>query len=79
MNPLAHGVTKFDGTELTPDLLESIWDHHGEFAHDPPLSRMKIIGLNLDKQLTDLLEEYDLEMCSPGITGGFDVVVREMK
>lgn len=77
IDPLAHGVTKFYGTELTSDLLESIWDHHGEFADDPPLSRMRMIGLKLDKQLTDLLEDYDFEVCSPSGTCGFDVITKK--
>lgn len=64
IDPLAHGVTYFEGTELTPDLLESIWDHHGEYAHEPPLSEMKIIGLELDKALVDLLEVNDFNVRS---------------
>jgi hypothetical protein len=77
MNPLAHGVTEFEGTELTSSLLEDIWDHHGEFSHDPPLSKMKIIGLKLDKRLTDLLEDYDFEVPSTEGTMEFEVVARE--
>lgn len=63
-DPLASGITKFDGSEITSDLLESIWDHHGDFAHDPPLSEMRIIGLTPDQSLLDLLLEFGFEIVS---------------
>ncbi len=74
-DPLATGITIFEGTELTPDLLDSIWDHHGEYAHEPPLSEMKIVGLELDKDLVDLLEDYDFNVCSHS-DGEFVVVTK---
>ncbi len=73
IGPLAHGITQFEETELTPDLLDEIWEHHGEYSQDPPLSAMKIIGLELDRAIVDLLEEYDFKVCSHS-AGEFDVV-----
>jgi hypothetical protein len=63
-DPLAHGITEFEGTDLTPELMETIWDHHGEFTHDPPLSEMMIIGLSLRQPMIDLLYEYGFEIVS---------------
>ena len=63
-DPLATGITIFEGSEMTSDFLDTICEHHGEFAHEPPLSEMKIIGLDLDKALVELLEEYDYIVCS---------------
>jgi hypothetical protein len=65
-DPMPHGITKFEGTELTPELLENIWDHHGEFAHDPPLSEMIFIGLELQESTIDLLEDFGFKINSHG-------------
>ena len=47
---LASGVTVFERKEGQPaaalaTVLELIEDHHGEFAHDPPLNEVLIVGL----------------------------------
>ncbi len=74
-DPLATGITIFEGSEMTAGFLDTICEHHGEFAHEPPLSEMKIIGLELGKDLVVLLEEYDFNVCSHS-DGEFDVVTK---
>jgi hypothetical protein len=67
-DPLSSGVTKFEGVTMTPALLDTIWEHHGEYAHEPPLAEMKVIGLALDKHIIEMFEEFDFEVKSSGST-----------
>ena len=38
--------------------LELVEDHHGEFAHDPPLSEVLIVGLDPTNAVLGVLREW---------------------
>lgn len=76
LDPLAHGITHFDDSSLNPGLLECIWDHHGDFAHDPPLSEIKIIGLELNSSVSELIKNFQFEVTS-STEGEFTVINME--
>jgi hypothetical protein len=56
------GVTAFNGAE-TPQasflsILGTIEEHHGEDSHDPPLSVIEVIGLELSALVREELDSY---------------------
>ena len=70
------GVTIFDGNELTEGLVESIWDHHGEFAHDPPLSAVIVIGKEASQSEESVLAAYGFQVIERQ-EGAFTAVAAE--
>ena len=40
------------------EVVATVVEHHGEWSHDPPLSRLEIFGASLTPQLRDVLSEY---------------------
>jgi len=60
---LEEGVTVFRAPAGPPPvaldaLLELIEDHHGEYAHDPPVDEILVIGLTPNEQLHAVLGEW---------------------
>jgi hypothetical protein len=60
---LASGVTTFARGAGMPEqaldmALELVEDHHGEFAHDPPLSEVLIVGLDPTNAVLGVLREW---------------------
>ncbi len=43
-------------SKLDSDFLDTLEDHHGEYAQNPPWSEIEVIGLALDNQALKLLE-----------------------
>lgn len=37
---------------------ESVVEHHGPYSHDPPCSKVNVIGANLTDQIKDFLSDY---------------------
>ena len=63
---LDKGVTVMENisTPFDCELLNDIWDHHGKYAHSPPLTEILIIGLPLTDQVRMTLDEYGLKIIS---------------
>jgi hypothetical protein len=59
---LSSGVTMFDHGQLDGRLLESVWDHHGEFSHEPPLSEIHVIGTRPTKSALDALAGFGFKV-----------------
>ena len=68
-DPLISGVTVFQQIQISRDLLDSVFEHHGEFAHDPPMSKLRIIGLELEDSLSEMLREYGFTIKKDGSMG----------
>ena len=60
-----HGVTIFDSA-FDGDLLATLWEHHGDFAHNPPLSEILVIGLTLTDDVERTINDYDLSIIETG-------------
>ncbi len=41
------------------EILESILEHHGPYSHDPPCSKVNVIGAKLTNQIKDFLVDYE--------------------
>lgn len=59
---LDHGVTLMEdeNESFSTELLGDIDNHHGEYAHDPPLSEILVIGLPLTDEVMAVIEDYEL-------------------
>lgn len=60
---LAFGVTTFTRTQEAPEdalavVLELVEDHHGEFAQDPPVDEVLVVGLEPTEALLGVLNEW---------------------
>ncbi len=60
---LASGVSVFTRVERDPGraleaVLELVEDHHGEFAHEPPVDEVVVVGLERSPPVTAVLEEW---------------------
>ena len=60
---LASGVTTFTHKQQVPEealaaVLELVEDHHGEFAHDPPVDEVIVVGLEPTEALLGVLNEW---------------------
>lgn len=64
----SNGATRRDACIA---ILEDVEDHHGEYAHDPPLSDLLIIGTPLDDSLRGVLEEFGMTKFSEQQFGFF--------
>jgi hypothetical protein len=59
------GITSFDyDEEDSPEqrfmeILESILEHHGPYSHDPPCSKINVIGADLTDQIKNFLLGYE--------------------
>ena len=59
------GITSFiyDKGESPEDrfmgILESVMDHHGPYSHDPPCSKINVIGAKLTEQIKEFLLDYE--------------------
>ena len=73
---LSSGVTMFAKPKLDETLLETIWDHHGEYAHQPPLTRITVIGLEPNQQTLAMFGQYDF-VFKKSVEGGFVVGSRD--
>jgi hypothetical protein len=51
-------LTIFSREELDSGFLETLEDHHGEYAQDPPWSEIEVFGGSLVKSTQELLEEW---------------------
>lgn len=58
-DPLGTGVTAFEADIDEPAdaiccrMAEEVAEHHGEFAHDPPWSEIRVVGVTLSPQLDE--------------------------
>jgi hypothetical protein len=62
-------LTIFHRRKLDSGFLETLEDHHGEYAQNPPWSEIEVIGSLLDKQTQELLKDWgfrDFEPTSEG-------------
>jgi hypothetical protein len=62
-DPLASGITTFKrppGTvhEALAVIVESVDEHHGEYAHDPSVDRLLVYGVGLDADVQECLSEW---------------------
>jgi hypothetical protein len=57
-DPLGSGVTTFESAEINEPFMENLWEHHGEYSHNPPLSEIVVIGASLTKTAADAWSEY---------------------
>lgn len=63
-DPLADGITSFTSTvEEAPEdtlvrIVESVDEHHGEYAHDPPWSELEVFGVSLTDRIREELAAY---------------------
>lgn len=62
----ADGETPEEMWERVMDLID---DHHGEWAHDPPWSEIRVFGARLSRPLTALLAEYGVTELIPTADG----------
>ena len=59
------GITSFIYDEADPPekrfmgILDSMIEHHGPYSHDPPCSKVNVIGAELTDQIRNFLSEYD--------------------
>lgn len=66
-DPIATGITSFAAIpgETREDtcvrLLDTVDDHHGDYAHDPPWSEIEIHGLTLTPRLESLFTDFGAE------------------
>jgi hypothetical protein len=74
-DPLASGVTSFEpfpgesSEDLCVRILETVDDHHGDLAHDPPWSEIEVHGLGLTPRLRSLFTEFGAEEFTPTASG----------
>ena len=74
---LASGVTIFArGAELLEQALEMalelVEDHHGEFAHDPPVNEVLVVGSEPTDALLGVLREWgftEIQSSAEGLVG----------
>ncbi len=72
---LAFGVTTFTRSQQDPEdalavVLELVEDHHGEFAHDPPVDEVLVVGLKPTEALLGVLNEWgycQIDSCPEGL------------
>ncbi len=60
---LASGVTTFTreaqrADEALASVLELVEDHHGEFAHDPPVDEILVVGLEPTDAVSSVLRDW---------------------
>lgn len=66
-DPLASGVTSFEMSpgesreDVCARLLETVDDHHGEHAHEPPWSEIEVYGLAITPRLQSLFTDFGAE------------------
>ena len=65
---LDKGITVLEDISVPFDneLLDMLWDHHGIYAHDPPLSEILVIGLPLTDNVKHTINDYDLSTIAQG-------------
>ena len=76
-NKLVSGVTTFvRGSELPEKALEMVLelveDHHGEFAHDPPVSEVLVVGFEPTDEMLEVLREWgftEFQSSAEGLVG----------
>jgi len=57
------GVTSFtadDGipaNEVVLDMLDTVYEHHGPFSHDPPVDALRIVGAERTREICDWFRE----------------------
>jgi len=71
---LASGVTTFTREERLPEdaldvALELIEDHHGEFAHDPAVDEVLVIGLKPTEAVISVLRDWGYTTIDLGVDG----------
>jgi len=61
---LDKGVTMMEdvSTPFDSELLDDLWDHHGMYAHDPPLSEILVIGLPFTDDVKRTIDDYGLSV-----------------
>ncbi len=62
-DPLSSGVTTFGSAEIDGPFMENLWEHHGEYSHNPPLSEIVVIGAKPTKTTLEALFDYGFEIC----------------
>ena len=48
-------------SKLDSDFLETLEDHHSEYAQDPPWSEIEVFGISLDKSTQELLKNWGFQ------------------
>lgn len=80
-DPGAAGATSFTMfPDETPEaafirILETVDDHHGELAHNPPWSSIEVCGVALEPRVVEALQEYGVTRIEE--TSGSFVAYRE--
>jgi hypothetical protein len=60
---LSSGMTMFQSDlRMDANFMDLIWDHHGDFAHTPALSKLRVIGLQATPDILEALATYDFSV-----------------
>jgi len=63
-NSLEKGITLFSAYENETledaciNIMETIFEHHGEYAHSPPMTVLEVYGLSISNRIKQDLEKY---------------------
>ena len=70
-DPLASGITSFVAGEhempadICARIAETVDQHHGEFAHDPPWTELEVFGVELDSALQEVFKDLGATTFEP--------------